>query len=345
MEFDYISYSWFVFLILCTPLIKSSPYTLILRCMWVYGVIVSQLPVINAILPVKFYLAMENSQNQFLCMVLLFTATCNFKFKPRNLLIALGVANLTVTLIFLPFQHRWMSGLIFNKSMNSILNVMLLPYLAEFTWLAYPVVFLTLLFSSASTAWLSFLFLGLAVLYKERPRYFWRLSPIGVSIFLCFGKLFVKDFFDPTTRFSHYGMFFSYLNNIDVFFGKGPASFFAWSAYIQATNDQFFVKNPVFDIWMHSDVLQYIFEFGSLMVGPLIYTVYKVWPTLEKREFYALSALLAGSIFYYPWHYPVHLFAIFLILKLIADRYKTFECVRGIHIANPLNARGAGCQL
>lgn len=292
--------------------------------MWLITVIYSKLPInfySKYTLPVR--LSIENSQNELLILIGCLVLILKTKFNAEKILRLIGYWALFLSLLAIPFQDRWISGIVVNKSMNAILCIGLLPYIYE--PLTAILTLLVVLTSKSSSAYLAFFGVLLIRGVNSKMRGFstyrllaylkmcmgWVLLLASTLIFL---KLLDKDIFFAGSRFNGYKFFFNDFHGLEYLFGKGPASFFSISSFRQA-RELFDFENGYY-IWMHSDLLQFIYEYGVLGLIPLFICLYKMLKITKQREFYSLLAFFFGGVFYYPFHFPVHLFVIFLVLKL-----------------------------
>lgn len=123
--------------------------------------------------------------------------------------------------------------------------------------------------------------------------------------------------FDSAKRFQAYNAFMGvWLQSDFTWFGTGPGTFIALSKEIQ--------KSTGFDVlpdghmyawkWMHSDILQTIFEWGwvgaILWIAVLVEIFYKLYARKECTVFAIAGGLLAFACFDYPARYGMTAFLI-----------------------------------
>lgn len=281
--------------------------------MWVSASIISKLPVnfySKYTLPVK--VSIENSQNELLCLICILSLMIKSKINFDKALNCFGYVSLIFSFFALFFNERWFSGIVVNKSMNAILVSMLLPYIFNFyTFIASALV---VILSKSSSAYLSFFGMIFIFFLREtkNPTKFLKYF-IPLPLFLYF---FDKDILFGGSRLIAYKFFFSDFSIWNFLFGKGAASFFSIASYRQ-TRELFDLANGYY-VWMHSDILQFIYEYGIFGLIPLAFVAFKT--NFSKKEFYSLIAICLGSVFYYPFHFPVHLFVLFMVITNVFRR-------------------------
>lgn len=326
---DYISMGWGLLFLCITPfLISKSPYDVFLVFSWISTLVFLNLPMHHLTVPLQ--ISCELQQVLFLVTILSFVALLKAKIKNETLYKILGwigFINLAFTAIswFLPGVDggRFIYGLISNKAMNGILNLMLWPYMVRMKdrISAFSLLNLPLLFTyHSSSAWASFVAIATFCIFNFVLENKIKMSVFGFSILSAVGFFAKEDLFNGTTRWDGYRFFFSQLSKRDWVIGYGPASFFTMSIYFQ---EHFKFQTPSqmygYYLWLHSDPLQLIWEMGLVSIPFILWTIYKVFRVAGFYEKTALIAILVGSAFYYPFHYPIHLIALFLVLKIVAN--------------------------
>lgn len=256
--------------------------------------------------------------NEVLALIALFVVVLKSKINPKKILKYFSRVVIVAAFLSIPFQSRWISGLIPNKSMGGILIASLLFYTQNVFIFLMGVIFILLAKSSTAFLALTVVCLGAFINKGNIKKMF--LCATGVGLF---GALAVKDFFDAGSRWRGYQFFFRDFKWSDWLIGKGPGSFFAISIDMQKFY-HFDYDYTGYWLFLHSDPLQFVFEYGILAVPFLILTLYWIGKNAQKVELLSLLAIACGGLFYYPLHYPAHLFAVFLVLKVIYD--ETTNC-------------------
>ena len=300
--------------------------------MWVYAGIASKCPIPWTSYSRNVNIAVENNQNELLCLILILVLLLNSKFNPTKFLSVFGYVALILSFLALPFQFekttyllakycnfhlpaRWISGIVINKSMNAILNASLLYFI--YSPVTVVITVIVVMFSKSSCAYLaligSMMYNHFGLNWMRRGR----LLSWGWVVFpLIFGLYLVdKDIFWAGQRWEGYRFFFSDFTLKDWLIGKGPATFWAISTYRQA-HESFQLDNGYY-FFMHSDILQYLFEYGIFGFIFLIAAVpFKKLnkPTPSNSSF---VALFLGGVFYYPFHFSVHLLVLFMVVSIL----------------------------
>ena len=315
--FDHITFASLMFLLLAVFIVRTkSIYDWLIIPMWV--VISLQLcsPLIPTTYTPEVHITTDTRQWEVLLLIATFSLIIKTKFNAEKVLLWLSRIIVTLGFIALFFNNRRVSGIIPNKSMNAILTAGILIYCDSllFFILGSIVVFK----SQSSTAFLSYLtmFFGSFLTTNNFKKIFF--------MSICTGALLialVPDILFSGHRFESYSFYFLDFSLKDWLLGKGGSSFFAISLYRQKMAG--FHLNDGYDLWLHCDPLQFVFEYGLLMLFPLAVIVMHVLQFSNKREIVSLAAISAGSLFYYPFHWPVILLSVFLMLKLAHDTFNS----------------------
>lgn len=245
--------------------------------------------------------------------------------KIRNWLAYFGLFNITLTVILMPFNEEFISGLVLNKSMNATLNLMLLPFVIH-KFQSWAMVFLCLATISISKSYSTFLALAVMLFWCFRKNKIVLCSGIVAACVLAF---YAKTILDAEGyRLSGWLFFLSSFTPLDYFLGRGPGTFAAYSVGDQnrelfkmfITETRTMVGDGLY-IWGHSDPIQAHYEYGLIGVLMLIPGLsYCLW-ALKGPEFYSLLALLTAGLLYYPMHWPIHLIVVFSLLKVANNNY------------------------
>lgn len=336
---DYITGFYLVFLLISTCLIVRSP---LLWFMWLSAALFSSWPFIDASLPPPIVFSVNAEQKQILMLIALFSLLLLKKVQTKKIEVFLGylgIVSVAATIIAIPFHDPFISGLVPNKSMNGILNCMLLPYICKPNYRAVLpavilVAFLTLT-SSSSCAFAAFSAMCAVWVYKTYRPKFLILVLAAASLSLAFGLLFIPDLFaleaGNGTRWEGYHFFFKNFRFWDWMFGYGPGSFMARSIWMQKLYHFHYIigvdGREVQRNWLyfHSDPLQFIFEYGIVGIPTLALAAWKVWKNAPLAPLLSIAAMCAGSLFYYPFHWPHHLLVLFLSLKIVANNIESHK--------------------
>ena len=330
---DYITTYWFLGFLVFTPVLRTVPWLNV----WVFyayafSLISAQFPVYLDELTIPLRVSMENFTNNFLVWLLVFVLFMKYEFSNLKvervlrailtLLLVSGVAAFVFEQ-FIYDKHRipYFYGIIPNKGMNAILLVTLLPFFLN--RYLFMLVTLFVIDSKSSSALLSYLtFCSLYLVMNKKINYKYVLGAIG---FVVAYALFDDGLFNGTTRFPAYKFFFSFMNPWNYLFGFSSGSFFPMSVFLQ---DRYrFQLETGLHLWAHSDPFQYFFEFGLIGVPPLLYTMGGVLKYAERRSLLAFGAFLAGSLFYYPFHFPIHLIVLVLLVKMSVNNYSSLKAL------------------
>lgn len=322
-------------LLLLTPFLKVNRYlNPFIFYSFVLGVFKTQQWVLRSDFPVAVLLGAENQALFYMMLLIAFVVVMKSKL-PTDWIISFlsffGVLNTAVTLGLLPWREPFVSGLVSNKGLNAILNVALLPFLLtatkswSFNWLLAVLSTLTIFLSGSRSAYLS---LGTLLFFKIESRMKYLVLPFVVVTCLAFSP----HPFQYKDRLGNYQFFFRSFTTSDVIFGRGPGSFFPFSSYEQIHYGHGIIHGKPMQgdglaVWMHSDPLQVIYEYG--VVGVVLITPAIVWSFLYAGVGTAsLMALYAGGLFYYPWHQALHLIVIFLLFKIAVNNYNRLNVPR-----------------
>ena len=201
--------------------------------------------------------------------------------------------------------------------MNGILTASLILYCES--GLFFILGTIVVMLSKSSSALLSYLvvFFGSFMTSSNYKKVFFLCTCTGVTLLVT-----IPDILFAGDRFEGYRFFFSDFSILDWVIGKGPASFWPISVYRQAV-ESFHVDHG-FLFWMHSDPLQFIYEYGLIMVLPAVMALLWIFQVAEKRDAIAISSILFGGLFYYPLHWPIHIFCVWLMVKLAYEKSFTY---------------------
>lgn len=332
MHPDYLVLYYTVGFLALLPLLqlKKEPYTY-LGYLLVTSAIAGFIPYLGITPVARMQIARDTCRNEFmvllLCLIVLIKSKASSELI-HKILAWFGVFSLLVAIGSHLFGGEAFNGLTLNPRMHGILNVALIPFAQTLSssWMFLSIIInLLLLYKCESSAtYLSFFAIVFVLVVKtemslKRKVLF---TSLGSIVFLITGELLINRFFDDASRFNTYKFFFSESHNWQsILFGKGPASFFANSIEMQRRL-KYFSDDSVLHawVWMHSDPLQYLYEFG--LVGIAFITKILIWVSkrLTVAESCCAASLLAGCLLHYPFHYPPHLFVIFCLLKLATNR-------------------------
>jgi len=314
MEFDYLSASCMLAFLLAVPLIKTGSYLdwLILP-MYCYSVVQSKWPWGLSNYTPHIRMAIESSQNELIAIIIILSLVIKSKIKAVKILQAIAKLEIALSIMAIPIQERYISGIIFNKSLNGVLIATLLPYCTNIYWRAAGVG--CVLLSNSSSAYLALaivLFLSVATKNNAKKVFF---------SFACVGALaiaLIPDLFFAGHRVESYRWFFIDFSHLDWLVGKGPASFSSIITYRQGK--ELFHLDDGFLLFAHSEPIQFLWEYGFTMVLPALIAVIGTFKTAQKPERLALAATIAGSIFYYPLRQWLYLPVLFLVLKQVYEK-------------------------
>lgn len=326
---DYISAFWFVSFFAFFPELKTVPWLNVwVIYAYVYALISAQFPFYLDDITIPLRVTMENWCNNFLAWLLLFVLFMKSNISNRTIkriLEVFGFVALTLSVLSVPFNEQFVSGIVPNKAMNAIMLVTLLPFVANGKY-AKIIICLTgvlVLHSLSSSALLAFLSLSLCYLVLEKKLSLkYLLGILGVVVV---AGIINRGILDGTTRFTAYRFFFGLMYPTNYLFGVGPSSYLPINTYIQQKT-RFHMETGL-DLYAHSDPFQYFFEFGALGFLPLLYTMGGVLKYAERRCLLAFCAFCAGSLFYYPFHFPVHLVILFLLIKMSVNNYSSLTSI------------------
>lgn len=353
--FDYISFYRFLGLILLTPLLRTRKYLdIYILPLYVYAVVSSNFPYHPNKIPIPMLVGMEGQQNLFIAMLLGFVLLIKSNLDSRKIYTWLGIAgivNVVFYLLFYPIvkphipmmpaflmpvmyafkglklnEASWaidweISSLIPNRSMAGVLNLALLPFsLGVFKNNKFALLFILLslglipTYKSTSVLMAASLML-VCVMYHAKDNLV--LSNLILFIALIAAIPLVPDLFQDGLRFTLYKLFFSGFTWKEWLMGKGPATFMAWGPVIQH-KARISIENGYW-IYMHSDILQHVFENGLALTGLMFVSGINLLMRANVAQRLSLSAIIGASIFYYPFRFGAHLIVMALILKCVID--------------------------
>lgn len=320
-----------VCLLLLIPFLRTkTPLDWFIIYAYIYAVISVQAPFNRSYQTMSLLVGTESEQRLFLAILLTFVVLMKSNLSSEKIysfLGWLGVVSITLSIIAVPFSeflpntftHKaFISGLVPNKAMNGIFNCMLMPFVLN-KWpkkkaLTIVTVLLLTILSRSSAALLSF---TAAFAVTVLPQYRLTFIPILGILFLAVGSIFTKDFLYAGGRFDAYKLFLSSMGWTEYLVGFGPSSFLTRSVYVQGRGT---IEAPTqFWLYMHSDPLQFVFEFGALPVITIVAAIYYLYKNSGVYEKMSLTAMVAGSLIYYPFHQAPHLLVFFLTTKLVLN--------------------------
>lgn len=258
----------------------------------------------------------------------------------------LCATNIIVTICMLPFNIGGfhMVGLSANPAMNAAITAITLPFLFYLPS-NLIIVFLTLgailIFSTGQfTPILALIVAFLGPRFLESEKKVRNATVLIVMASVIFLLIHNKN--NVVDRLYHLELFAKYwLHNNDwkhkfnYLIGCGNGSFNFWGPHAEqqtyVTDEMFFNRfMPFFDkkwvnyhnrphwywLWLHSDILQTLFEMGTLGLLVWINTVAQAVWRMRKNEAVLASMLawLTVAVFYFPLHYPIQMMlGVFLI--------------------------------
>lgn len=329
---DYIGFWGMVALLLCLPLLKTKWFIdIFLLPAYAYAVIAAFSPVYFKYPTPKLQVVIQGHQHMFIALCFVFALLMKADISTIRIKKWLGWFGVILLCSTLPFlfinavnigADKALIGSPFipNSAMNAGLLVALLPFMFclgfNFELPCLVGVLLVLFRTESSTA-----FLGLFALFAA---FIWRgyrimrmsliLVPAG---FLVLGHFFIDRFYDDGGRFGAYGFFFQDFAVKDWLIGRGPSSFQEWSALLQYAYD--YKLHHGYSLWMHSDPLQLVWEFGLIFLVQVSVTTWNLLQKADDPTFLSLVSMLAMSLLYYPSHTPVPLTILFLLIKIVVN--------------------------
>lgn len=324
MEIHYLDLFPFLFILFFIPFLQTIWWLDVwVVYAWIYAAMTSKLIWFYSDLKNSLQVKLEVDQNMFLLVLALFSLFIKKKVSTNSIakiLAITGVVNLIFSIVALPFDDQFTSGLIPNKAMNSIFNTMLLPYTFSLIggW-ATILVIITAVLAKSVTALVSLLCMGVTWIYLSNET-----RKIYQSGLLAFGCALSAIFFNsrvwgPHERLRIWKESFHLFSIDEWIVGHGPSSFQVLSVYAQGAGRG--VYDTFFDMYMHSDPLQYLYEYGVIGLLPLSIGIYYLIKYAQRREILAMAGLLGGCLFYYPMHFYPHLLVFFCIVKIVVNTY------------------------
>lgn len=344
---DYIALYYAIGLLLFAVTLKTNKYfNPIIFGLFFYTVY--QIFFRVSLVPLNVINALDKDAFFVLSLLLGFVLLLKTKIKTVTIegwLTLLFIINIFLSLIAIPFSYgllincelhdcAFYSGLIPNKSMNSVLNCMLAPLFFKNEWrnwfkrfITLSLIFITIM-SKSSTAFMCLVMLPLGYLFITDIKKFLKLAVPLFVVSLIAGYFFIENFFNPYGRFQVYEFFLSKLEGFDWLIGKGPGSFSSFGPFYQV-KEKFLIKEQGIFIYAHSDIMQLLFEYGILGFLPVVYLVWNIYKRAEIAHVISVFVVLTACLFYYPLHFPFHLFIIFLILKMLSNTFERNSEIQG----------------
>jgi O-antigen ligase len=201
-----------------------------------------------------------------------------------------------------------LKGIIGASSIDSSLTACLIPifwenikhhnnYLKYFL-LSIVVISVILMKGSVGVACL------LIVLFFMFIKHFKKIIPFLILILIAsFYLTNPNTFFSGSGRFEMYKDSFDYwFKNENIFFGTGIATYWAFGPLVQLAYKT--INRGDYFTHMHSDIFQFIFEFGFVGGLILLFLVVDFIKRIYKKIFLlsAFFAFCCFSMFYYPMH-------------------------------------------
>ena len=219
------------------------------------------------------------------CFVILLKGSIS-NHKITRYLGVIAVLNLLLTIILLAIPNSYHGLVAGNKSMNQILNIALFPYMGILSpgfFYGGLVVNLILTLTSRSSCavaslvvLLTFMVVKDELLSKKTKAGLLAIGGICLSIFTA---LSYDHLLNGYSRFDAYSLFFRDFTLTDWLIGEGAGSFYTLGIVLQYVNN---FTHDGFYIFMHSDFLQLLFEYGvigAILILPMCVWVFKVAPT------------------------------------------------------------------
>jgi hypothetical protein len=146
--------------------------------------------------------------------------------------------------------------------------------------------------------------------YKPNRQQLFYAVLITSFLLLAGSALMQGQLFKDTHRMWSYGTHIQWLAEQGMLItGAGPGSFYTFSPGIQAMDTSLITMGGrILWLWQHSDVVQLLFEYGTIGVMLGGYAVITFIKNSYRDPVICASGLawLSGALFYYPAHAPVH---------------------------------------
>lgn len=355
MIFDYINgYAWLL-LLLATPLLRTQWWLdVFVLPAYIYAITLIHFPFTRTYPTIALQVSAEAGVRLFLAYLLVFVALMRSRLSSQSIdkilgragVIAIALSILATTFnecmelvkyvattykLQMPdwvwnYSGRFISGLIPNKAMNAIFCAALFPFMLvvvkkhwQRTLLLISMIIVAATCNSSSGMIATVVMMatiGITVLDKTKEKL---LAALVVAAPLLIYAGNSKTFWNGTGRFPMYKLFLSIMSRWDYIIGKGPGTFFSYGVYIQGAAKE--IANG-FYLYFHSDPLQLFFEYGAVGCVLLLFVLYYTLKFADALTRPALLALLSGSLFYYPAHFPTHIALYFLLIKLSVNNYE-----------------------
>jgi hypothetical protein len=297
---------------------------------WVYAATVVLFPFSRDYATLPLQISMEAECRLFMVYLVVFVLLMKSNLsteKIRSVLGRLGIVAFLLSLFALPFDVQFISGIVPNKSMNAIFVSALLPFVMlhfsgrlELMLTTMIAFFAITYFSNSSSGILAGFVVVVASLQWSKETWKEFISVVAFAAVPAILYLFTStQAFNGTGRMEMYRVLLSNLTPVDYLIGKGPGTFQAWGAYVQAVTRT--RLDYGFFLFMHSDPIQYFIEYGVLGLCFIALPVYYLLKSADRLTRASLLALLSGSLFYYPFHFPVHVIVFFLLAKISFNSY------------------------
>lgn len=243
------------------------------------------------------------------------------------------VVNITATLLFIPFRclfkTTWLMGLTVNPSMNACVTAITMPFvfLLPLRWqipLFVTGLILVLISHSTTPVFCVLAAFFFPVLLGSRRKWIPGVILFALVLALCF---LVPNFIHVFDRGDNYLFFWKeWRGRFNPLIGCGNGGFYIWGPLLTDLKtrftDAFFrnlyshlgvgVGDRVIDAWawLHSDIYQTLFELGVIGLILWALAVGSILKRLMKNMIYLGGAVawLTCALFYYPVHFPLHLF-------------------------------------
>lgn len=336
IPFDYIGASWMIVFLLPLLFIRVNKWlNPFIIYSYLLGIFITESPFIRTDFPLRVFVAAQNQALGYLVLLLIFVLVMKLEIpteKIEKFLAYLGAFNILLTVALTPLDQPFISGIIFNKSMNAIFNLMLLPYvLARFKSVALLFFCVATVIHSQSSSGMIALTL-MACYFFRKNKLLVVLFAVACVLLRCVVMHRPIPYMD---RIDGWLFFFKTFTVRDWIFGRGPGAFFSYGVFEQHTanfnvSQDLKSGNGLF-VWLHNDYLQALYEFGACGIMCLIPALYHVVKKANNLVTYTLIPFLVGCAFYYPSHWSFHLVVAFCVLKIVDNNYKLSQCEKLAH--------------